>query len=137
MTGLSRPWASPTIPEGAKESLCKVSYKAEIARTAAYPKGNNQTMRSFSTASSFFSSILFQAMKMAAPERAHMTGTAVSRALGFSTAPAISMTRAALDVLDDELKREKAGIRLPAKAGVIGRRLGRKKRAAMATVLGW
>lgn len=56
--------------------------------------------------------------------------------LGFSAALAISTMRAALLVLLLELKRAKPkpGVRLPAKAGVIGRRFGRTKRGAIAAV---
>jgi hypothetical protein len=53
--------------------------------------------------------------------------------LGFSAALAISTTCAALEVLEPELKRAKAGVRLAAKAAVIGRRLGRMNRGAIVT----
>lgn len=55
--------------------------------------------------------------------------------LGFSVLLAISAILAVADELLEELKRAEAGVRLPAKA-VMGRRLGRTKRGAIAIVLG-
>jgi len=94
--------------------------------------GSKQT---FSTESSF-SSMRLQAVRIAAPDSAHMTGTEASKALGFSAWAAISAMRWVADrVVLVELRRR--GVRVVRADGAARRaRIGRVVRRRRADMVG-